>query len=96
MREIISTKLFRRDVKREKKGKHAYILKTDLLLVIETLAKDKPLEVRFKDHRMIGAWRGWHDCYNCHIKPDLILLYRKPETNTLELLRLGSHSELRI
>lgn len=40
MREIISTKLFRRDVKREKR-KHAYILKTDLLLVIETLAKDK-------------------------------------------------------
>ncbi|WP_208438330.1 type II toxin-antitoxin system YafQ family toxin, partial [Bartonella taylorii] len=31
-----------------------------------------------------------------HIKPDLVLIYRKPDAKTLELLRLGSHSELRL
>jgi hypothetical protein len=29
-----------------------------------------------------------------HIKPDLILIYRKPDDDSLELVRLGSHSEL--
>ena len=29
-----------------------------------------------------------------HIKPDLILIYRKPDPKTLQLVRLGSHSEL--
>ncbi|MBS0350683.1 MAG: type II toxin-antitoxin system YafQ family toxin, partial [Proteobacteria bacterium] len=27
-------------------------------------------------------------------KPDLVLIYRKPDNKTLELVRLGSHSEL--
>jgi mRNA interferase YafQ len=30
----------------------------------------------------------------CHIKPDLLLIYRKPGADTLRLARLGSHSEL--
>jgi mRNA interferase YafQ len=32
--------------------------------------------------------------YKCHIKPDLLLIYRKPDADTLRLARLGSHSEL--
>jgi mRNA interferase YafQ len=30
----------------------------------------------------------------CHLKPDLLLIYRKPDANTLRLARLGSHSNL--
>ena len=33
---------------------------------------------------------------NCHLRPNLILLYSKPNDTELELLRLGSHSEIRI
>lgn len=29
-----------------------------------------------------------------HIKPDLVLIYRKPAPGTLQLVRLGSHGEL--
>ncbi|MCW5584238.1 MAG: type II toxin-antitoxin system mRNA interferase toxin, RelE/StbE family, partial [Gammaproteobacteria bacterium] len=36
----------------------------------------------------------WADHRDCHIKPDLVLIYRKPDDDTLELVRLGSHSEL--
>jgi mRNA interferase YafQ len=35
-----------------------------------------------------------NDCRDCHIKPDLILIYRKTHAASLELVRLGSHSEL--
>ena len=42
---------------------------------------------------MAGVWIGYR---NCHIRPNLILLYRKIGEQDLELARLGSHSELRI
>ena len=38
-----------------------------------------------------GEWSGFRDC---HVKPDLVLIYEKPGTDTLRLVRLGSHSEL--
>ena len=31
---------------------------------------------------------------NCHIRPDLVLIYNKPNQTDLNLLRLASHSEL--
>lgn len=43
------------------------------------------------DHSLTGNLK---DCRDCHIKPDLVLIYRKTNDNTLELIRLGSHSEL--
>ncbi len=55
------------------------------------LAEDKPLTRRFFDHPLSGEWSDHRDC---HIRPDLILIYRKPDGESLELVRLGSHSEL--
>jgi len=37
-----------------------------------------------------GTWADWREC---HIKPDLLLIYRKID-DELRLARLGSHSEL--
>jgi mRNA interferase YafQ len=59
--------------------------------VTDLLADDTPLPPRFRDHLLS---RGWDDCRDCHIRPDLVLIYRKPDDTTLELVRLGSHSEL--
>ena len=39
---------------------------------------------------------NWNDHRDCHVRPDLVLIYRKPDNNTLELIRMGSHSELGI
>ena len=46
---------------------------------------------RRRDHALTGNWRDYRDC---HIKPDLVLIYQKPESDILRLVRLGSHSEL--
>ena len=46
---------------------------------------------RYFDHSLGGEWNDHRDC---HIRPDLVLIYRKPDNSTLELIRLGSHSEL--
>lgn len=91
MREISYTRRFKRDYKREKSGRHGKALDVALMDIVNLLAADAPLPHRNFDHPLGGEW---HDHRDCHIKPDLVLIYRKPDDEGLELVRLGSHSEL--
>ena len=91
MRTIEWTGQFKRDYRREAKGQHRVTLDADLFPVVELLANDQPLELRRRDHALTGDWKDHRDC---HIKPDLVLIYQKPDNATLRLVRLGSHSEL--
>ena len=91
MRRIEPTTQFKRDYKREAKGQHRATLDIDLKPVLEALVNDLPLEPRHRDHSLTGEWKDHRDC---HVKPDLILIYRKPDDATLQLVRLGSHAEL--
>ncbi len=91
MRTIERSSVFRRDYKREAKGQCRSTLDEDLVPVLTSLVNDKPLDARCRDHALSGDWAGYREC---HIKPDLLLIYRKPEDQTLQLVRLGSHSEL--
>ena len=88
---IPSRASFKRDYRRESGGPHRASLDADLVSVVEALANDRPLEPRRHDHALSGKWS---DCRDCHVKPDLILIYQKPDAATLRLIRLGSHSEL--
>jgi mRNA interferase YafQ len=91
MRTIEWTGQFKRDYKREAKGKHRTTLDGELFAVINALANDQTLDSRYRDHGLTGNWKDHRDC---HLKPDLLLLYRMQETKSIQLVRLGSHSEL--
>jgi mRNA interferase YafQ len=91
MRTIERSTVFKRDYKREARSRHRATLDTDFMSVLAALTNDQPLEPRYRDHDLSGDWAGYRDC---HIKPDLVLIYRKPDATTLRLARLGSHSEL--
>jgi mRNA interferase YafQ len=91
MRTIEETTRFRRDYKREKRGQHGKKLDDWLAPVLSMLADDTPLPARYFDHPLSGDWADHRDC---HIRPDLVLIYRKPDVDTLQLVRLGSHSEI--
>jgi mRNA interferase YafQ len=91
MRTIERTGQFKRDYKRELKGLYGATLDADFLSVLHLLIVDEPLELRYRDHALSG---GWKDHRDCHVKPDLVLIYQKPDDSTLRLVRLGSHSEL--
>lgn len=91
MRGIERSTAFKRDYKREKKGVHGDALDALLVATISALAADKALPKANSDHPLSGDWNGYRDC---HLKPDPLLIYRKPDATTLQLVRLGSHSEL--
>lgn len=63
-----------------------------VLSVVEQLAKGKSLEVKYKDHLLVGNFKG---CRECHVKPDILLVYRLQEQIVeLTLVEVGSHSQL--
>ncbi|MDR2014099.1 MAG: type II toxin-antitoxin system YafQ family toxin [Azoarcus sp.] len=93
MRTPDYTAQFKRDYKRGKKSQHRATLDADLQTVLSALLADLPLEPRHRDHALTGDWKDHRDC---HVKPDLVLIYQKPDADTLRLVRLGSHSELNL
>ena len=60
--------------------------------IIRKLAKGEQLEEKYHDHQLLGKLKDFRDC---HIRPDLVLIYRIKE-NILELYlyRIGTHSKL--
>jgi mRNA interferase YafQ len=91
MRIVKYTNRFKRDYRREKSGRHGKKLDALLMEVVDMLAADMALPRRHFDHPLTGEWNDHSDC---HIRPDLVLIYRKPDDSSLELVRIGSHSEL--
>lgn len=91
MRTIRYTARFKRDYRRERSGRHGKSLDALLMALVDMLAADTALPRRHVDHALSGDWADHRDC---HVRPDLILIYRKPDPESLELVRLGSHSEL--
>jgi len=91
MRTVKYTSRFRHDYKREKAGRHKRCLDAKLLKTVNMLSRDERPPRRYFDHPLSGEWSDHRDC---HIRPDLILIYRKPDETSLELVRLGSHTEL--
>jgi mRNA interferase YafQ len=67
------------------------VLDAALVPVLQALACDQALEPRHRDHALTGDWIDHRDC---HVKPDLVLIYRRMGDDVLQLVRLGSHSEL--
>lgn len=60
--------------------------------VIKMLACGEALPAKYRPHRLSG---NYAECMECHVKPDLLLIYKiDNEVLILTLLRIGSHSAL--
>lgn len=91
MRRIERTKAFTRDYQRATVTPKHRDLDNLLPAVLTLLAADTPLPTLYVDHPLRGEWQDFCDC---HVKPDLVLIYRKVGNDGLQLVRLGLHSEL--
>jgi mRNA interferase YafQ len=93
MRTLEWSKAFERDYKRERKT-HGNTLDDILSDTLVPLISDEPLPPNKKDHHLTGNWQGSREC---HVKPDLLLIYElydDDDEKVLFLVRLGSHSKL--
>ena len=86
---MILKKSFKQGLKKAKK--RGFDLRK-LERVINKLADGEMLEEKYKDHELIGKYKGYRDC---HIEPDWVLIY-KIENSMLLLILLdtGTHSDL--
>ena len=89
MKPLVFTSQFKRDYK--KKQRHEKSLDAILDEVLTNLAAEpNHLPNKFRDHPLKGNYSG---CRECHLKPDLLLIYVSTATE-IRLIRLGSHSDL--
>ena len=86
MKEIFPTTKFKKDLKKySKQGTKM----NALFCIINKLKQEQPIPAQFKPHILKGDYNG---CWECHIEDDFLLIWVDDEI--IELLRLGSHSEL--
>lgn len=91
MRTIERSTAFKRDYRKLKQTSRYQNLDHRLTAVLNLLTADLPLAPASRDHALSGNWANYREC---HLWPDLLLIYSKASPDVLQLVRLGSHSEL--
>ena len=93
MRTVVYRSLYKRDFKREYRGQYRWLLDKggELAQISNMLERDIALPPRYRDHPLHGKHDGSREC---HIRPDLLLVYRLEGDDLLILERLGSHAEI--
>ena len=80
LRRIKSTKQYNKDFRKiSKQGKDLGLIDR----ITDQLANDIPLAEKHRDHPLKGEWLGFREC---HITPDLLLIYQKTDKNELILV----------
>ena len=81
------TKQFAKDLKRmEKRGKSPEKIKN----IIKKLLDEERLDVNYKDHKLIGNYKGRREC---HVELDWLLIYKIIDSEII-FERTGTHSDL--
>jgi mRNA interferase YafQ len=88
MKKLFPSTQYKKDYKRYKK----YPKKIDALKeILKLLQEEKPIPGEYLPHMLHGNYKG---CMECHIQGDFLLIWFDPNSDIIELVRLGSHSEL--
>ena len=85
---LLTTTRFERDLRRAKRrGKDL----NKLWILVDRLLSEQSLDTRNRLHRLSGDWsRFWE----CHIEPDWLLIWDRTDSDSLTLIRTGSHADL--
>lgn len=87
MRTPSYTNQFAKDLRRmQKRGKDTEKIK----VVIVALISEAPLAERYRDHALVGDYKGRREC---HVEPDWLLIY-KLVSDEIVFERTGTHSDL--
>lgn len=88
MKQLHPTTQYKKDYKRFRNnpGKLKKLMK-----VLEMLQSETPIPAKCSPHMLTGNYAGFMEC---HIEGDFLLIWFDPDTGQIDLVRLGSHSEL--
>ncbi len=80
---------FKRDLKVYKYNKNVL---TELEFILDYLVKGVDLPKQYKNHKLTGEFKG---CFECYVKPDILLVYKIEKSELIILLlRISTHSNL--
>jgi mRNA interferase YafQ len=88
MKKIFPSSQYKKDYKRYRHNPRKVAA---LREVIEMLENEQPIPKQYLPHMLTGRYKG---CMECHIEGDFLLIWIDEQRNIIELVRLGSHSEL--
>lgn len=88
MKKLQPTTQYKKDLKRYRNNPQKL---ADLKVVLKMLQDEQPIPAEYLPHSLIGKYKG---CLECHINGDFLLIWYDANTDIIELVRLGSHSEL--
>lgn len=91
MYSLVLTTKFKKDFKRfKRRGYPASELKN----ILQMLHESGTVPGDYKPHKLLGKY---HECWECHIKSDLLIIWKVYEDqNKIALIRTGTHSDLGI
>lgn len=88
MKKLKPSTQFKKDVKRILNNPRKLKL---LQEIVSKLENEIPIPAKNKPHMLTGNYAGYMEC---HIEGDFLLIWFDPDTDQIDLVRLGSHSEL--
>lgn len=92
MYSVLATKQYKKSYQKLVRGGVSKSLRQDIIDVINALVVGNQLPEHNRDHALKGQLRQYREC---HIRPDVLLVYQKYENElVLVLIDIGSHSQL--
>lgn len=88
MKKLQPTTQYKKDLKRYRNQPQKL---SDLKEILLLLQNGQAVPSEYKPHMLHGAYKG---CMECHIQGDFLLIWIDDVNDIIELVRLGTHSEL--
>lgn len=88
MKRLFPSTQYKKDYKRYRNNPQKVAA---LKSVLDILSNEQPIPSKYQPHPLHGQYNG---CIECHIQGDFLLIWVDPQSDIIELVRLGTHSEL--
>lgn len=88
MKKLQPTTQYKKDYKRIRNNSQKV---RDLKEILTKLVNDEPIPAEYLSHKLMGKYKG---CLECHVQSDFLLIWIDEKNDVIELVRVGSHSEL--
>jgi len=88
MKKLQPTTQYKKDYKRIRNN---FQKVKDLKEILTKLVNDEPIPAEYLPHKLTGKYKG---CLECHVQSDFLLIWIDEKNDIIELVRVGSHSEL--